>query len=155
MSTKDQVSKHHDLSDGGVSDVAKYDEAEHGAVYGEYANIRKTLDYSYHINVNKERQKWPRISNRNRPTTHSKRTSWRACIVLLDLVTTHNCVRYEHAGHCVHCACTPREWQDSLVKHVVAQMTPQTVHRCQHIPPSFCAAQSHFAASPPLVLPFR
>lgn len=43
---------------GGTSSVKKYDKRIHGPVFGDFAGIRKTLDYSWHTNYTVERQAW-------------------------------------------------------------------------------------------------
>lgn len=42
----------------GLSSVAQYDPAVHGEVYGDFADIRKTFDYSWHVNYSRDRQLW-------------------------------------------------------------------------------------------------
>lgn len=42
----------------GTSSVKEYDVSLHGPVFGEFADIRKTLDYTYHTNYTPERQAW-------------------------------------------------------------------------------------------------
>lgn len=42
----------------GTSSCKEYDPAKHGAVYGEFANIRGMLDYNWHTNYSRERQEW-------------------------------------------------------------------------------------------------
>jgi hypothetical protein len=46
--------------DGGnaKSEQKEYEEAKHGKLVGEYAEIRRTLDYNYHKNFSEERQLW-------------------------------------------------------------------------------------------------
>jgi hypothetical protein len=41
----------------GTSTVKAYDPAVHGEIGGAYAAIRKTLDYSWHVNYTPERRK--------------------------------------------------------------------------------------------------
>jgi len=42
----------------GTSSSKEYDAAKHGDVYGEFAEIRRTLDYAWHTNYTRERQAW-------------------------------------------------------------------------------------------------
>jgi len=42
----------------GTSAVTTYDASRHGSVHGEFASIRRALDYTWHTNYSLERQAW-------------------------------------------------------------------------------------------------
>lgn len=42
----------------GTNFLNRFDPAVHGEVYGEFADIRRKFDYSWHTNYSKERQEW-------------------------------------------------------------------------------------------------
>jgi len=42
----------------GTSGTKDYDPALHGSVFGDFAHIRRTLDYSWHTNYTPDRQAW-------------------------------------------------------------------------------------------------
>lgn len=44
--------------DDGTSSSSIHDPVRHGEVYGEFADIRRGLDYSWHSNYSRERQMW-------------------------------------------------------------------------------------------------
>ena len=61
-------------SSWGTSTVSKYSPDVHGSLVGEFAHIRKTLDYSWHTNYSEKRQLWQdslvnRVARRHRPVS--------------------------------------------------------------------------------------
>ena len=42
----------------GTNESKIYDETKHGTLHGDFVDVRKTLDYSWHPNYTKERQLW-------------------------------------------------------------------------------------------------
>lgn len=56
----------------GTSNVKEYDLEKHGDLYGDFISIRKTIDYSWHTNYTRDRQKYQDQLVRNVALRHGK-----------------------------------------------------------------------------------